>query len=180
MYVLRKSREPDFFACTYNGSKFKTVFGSMTKARHVHYTMNPVKPNLRLSFDASVRNINIGSEIEEQLGLDLGRVYLHTPARLRIDKRSRAQRSYQRSLTQELLYHIDIETVEENKIAMEPFVRDIGILVPFEVIAENENNITLATHALFPESYLDASVDPVSKRVRRLDSLFYTNINNNI
>lgn len=78
---------------------------------------------------------------------------------------------YQKPLAQELLHHIDLEHVEHNKFILEPFLREIGILVAKDVKHEDDARIQLGSYILFPDSYLDSSVDPAKNHVKRIQEL---------
>lgn len=122
-----------------------------------------------------------GSESEDESARERARaafevvgaddVYLNPRVRLFMSKRPERQRTYQRRLADELMYHVHLSTVQEKDVLLLPFVKDTGVVVAHAIAEEDERTIELEGVALFPESYLDRSVDPVPSRRRRLERL---------
>lgn len=182
LYTIRSSDFPNFLNCKFNRACFHIALKSVNTTRHIQYSMDPIKPNMRIFFQNRYNNMNIGAEIKyEYQGsytnsedtIDLGDVYLNTSAFLIIDKRRKGRRTYQKELADSLMYHMTVSRVDESKFLLDPFVRDVGILIPQEVAHENADRITLRTHAVFPSTYLENNIDPIKKRINRLNNVFH-------
>lgn len=195
MYKLSKAEDVTGFSCTFRRSRFEVAYKSVAHARHVQYNVNAARPNLRLCIADSTHNVHLGRAAEELLSSQPPRqqqddddddddaarvafevvgaddVYLNPRVRLRVSKRPERQRTYQRRLADELMYHVHLSTVQEKDVLLLPFVKDTGVVVAHSIAAEDERTIELEGVALFPETHLDRSVDPVSSRRRRLERM---------
>ena len=170
VYTLRTSDSPRVLSCVYNKADFEIAMKSINTTRHIQYVINPIKPNIRVNFRDRTNNINIGNSVRNGIDseeFDLGDVYLNTTAIITLDKRNQRQMTYQKKLVDQLMYHTTLGQIEESKFLLEPFVRDIGILIPFEIEDENVQKIMLRAHAIFPGTYLDSYVDPIGTRIGR-------------
>ena len=194
MYRLSKAEDAAGFTCTFRRSRFEVAYKSAVHARHVQYSVNAARPNLRLRVIDSTHNVHLGRAAEAQFQQQLQKsesesererarardafevvgaddVYLNPRVRLFMSKRPERQRTYQRRLADELMYHVHLSTVQEKDVLLLPFVKDTGVVVAHAIAAEDERTIELEGVALFPESHLDRSVDPVPSRRRRLERL---------
>ena len=90
-----------------------------------------------------------------------------------IDKQNVGQRTYQKELVQNLLYHTHVSEISSSEFIMFPFVKESGVIIPCEIIAEDLQQIHFKSHLIFPESYMDASND--RNYIQMIEKLFYKN-----
>jgi hypothetical protein len=76
LYSLVKEGDPYFVTLLHKKNfRYNIGFPSKQSARHLQYTMNPIKPNIRLRIEKQSPIVNIGNMINDQLSMDFGSIY---------------------------------------------------------------------------------------------------------
>lgn len=151
---------------TYNKNKtFQVAFNSLANARHVHYNMNHVKPNIRLIL--SNNKIDVSADILKETNMDLGHVYIDTDAKWIVDKPQQRKRTYQKDLLNQLVYCYTLETLCAANFVMLPLVKNLGIVLPYKIEDEDEHKITFASCAMYGESHFDDYRKSLEKTLKK-------------
>ena len=168
MNLLVKSGEPDFFSVVHDRHKRYAVgLPCARKARHIQYNMNPLRPNLRLGMDLEAPCIDIGNVVRQEIGMDLGDVFMRPHATLTVDKRSPAQRTIQKELVDQLCYNIRLDQMDTERFVLIPFVKEVGIVIPYEIRREDVTRVVYDSVVVMPESHQER--DRRRQAVRRLN-----------
>jgi len=160
LYTLLKDGDPNFMTLLHRKNfRYNIGFASKQAARHLQYTMNPIRPNIRLRVEKQTPKVDIGDIINDKLAMDFGHIYFCPNHILSIDKQTTGQRTYQKELVQHLLYHTHVSEIPSSEFVMLPLIKESGVVIPYEVIEEDLNQIHYKSHLIFPESYLDLTND---------------------
>jgi len=77
-YTMLKDGDPYFMTLLHKKKfRYNIAFPSKQSVRHLQYTMNPIKPNIRLHVKKENPKVDIGDIINDQLGLDFGHIYFY-------------------------------------------------------------------------------------------------------
>lgn len=171
VHVLVKHGDPNFFTVVHDRHKRYAVgMSTANRARHIQYSMDPLRPNLRLGVDLESPCVNVGPAVKRELDLDLGDVYVRPQATLTIDKRRPAQRTMQKELVDQLCYNVRLERMDARRFFWLPFVKEVGIVVPCEIRREDLERIEYACVVVMPASHYER--DERRRAVRRLQRVW--------
>jgi len=92
---------------------------------------------------------------------------------LSIDKQNTGQLTYQKELVQHLLYHTHVSEIPSSEFIMLFLIKETGIVIPYEIIAEDKKQIHFQSHLIFPESYMNLSND--REYIKIIERLFEKN-----
>lgn len=185
-------------ACVYDKRPYRVALPSVTLARHLQYNVNLAKPNVRLRIIDTIASIDINAAAynntkkrqEGTSGLEIsgrdidssprrkGRTHAHTHmntcAVLAVDKRSAAQRSYQRHLADQLQYHSALEMLDAGPFLKGAFRGEYGIVVPRGIDHEDDELLLMPSCIIYPVHFLeDTRKRWRSREARKLQCIFF-------
>lgn len=140
MSIILKNNETLSFIFKKN-KKFIVGFESDRHARHVHYNINPIKPNFRLKLN---REINLEDHI--YIGK---RVMMDLNATLILDKKNEKQRTYQRDLANELSYMMTLNKMNIDDFVSTPLISETNIILLKSKKDENINSVSFNGIAIY-------------------------------
>lgn len=149
MYTLTNSKQIPL-SCIRDKSIYVIYFQNEKLARHLHYNVNPVNVNARLSHPE--KSVDITKQINDLLSTNDKNVYLNLGCVLKIDKRNEKQRTFQNSLTDELMYMLNLEKVDMHTCVKNILEKKQRMILPFDVLHENKNYIEYICNTLYSKS----------------------------
>lgn len=132
---------------------FVLGFRSATQCRHVHYNMNPVKPNMRLHLCSNLPPIHVNElvlEAAEMFEQPINNVYMDLHAIWMLDKKG-VLKSYQQELCEHLSFTMQLSEEDDASLLTMPLSKNVGVVLPHEIAMENEKLLVFRACVVYPE-----------------------------
>lgn len=154
IYALRAG--PSYVGFTF-AKRCNFIVGTpnVTHARHLQYTMHPIRPNLRM--EPSAKQIDMTDPVRRVIGEPVrgNRYFMDPSCIIRVGKKETGttMRQYHKETTEALKYVMALEKVDAEHFTALPFVLpSVGIVILRDIVDENGREIRFRARAIYPHS----------------------------